>query len=281
MFDCSHSPVVYQDAKHGMVDSTVHNIQHAVANKWLVFVGDSTIRMLFHLLLGIVMFSWPEWPMGLSYHGPKWMNAQGCIPFGNRSESNKCLNDVYFKGMRFTLVWSDYGAREQLQPLITLARATAISSPSAIIVGIGAWHVAFRSLETEEFELHLMKMLHDLSGAFTDAHGAPEIQQPKSRHLVLGLNSCVRFERPKQAAMQILTEEGHSQAAIGTLLHEVAARKGWLFFDRALPTNGVCNATDCRFGGVHPTGESLNVVLKLMLLELFPSSNLRVHDAST
>ena len=226
-----------------------------------MLVGDSTMRMLFHLLVGCVMLSWPTWPAAYDHRGPPWSNGVACDPVGNRSATNKCLLDVFHRGVRITLVWLDFAAPAQLEPLFSLMQRTVLYAPSAVVVGVGEWHRMFRYDKLTELETHLEGVLLKIDGALSRLT-SPSSTAQRTRRLMLGLNSC------NSAMLYSRRNATHDDAE--RVLQRVAARHSryWKYLDRGPLTKAVCNASDCKFGEAHPVGDTLNVILKLVLLNL-------------
>ena len=68
-WDCeSEPPTWWDDERQSLTSAHVDTVEltAALSNRWVVLVGDSSVRMLFHFLLGMLTASWQQWPAELS-----------------------------------------------------------------------------------------------------------------------------------------------------------------------------------------------------------------------
>jgi len=143
---------------------------------WVIMLGDSTVRTMYHKLLGLLTAPhlWGEfmWPV-MNPHStrpsrrPKWggvPNGHGpngtCTGHGdasaltqwqppevwsNRTDVRPCVQEAFVHGVRLTSAWSAWGELREVQPLLSAAGAgrhgpwQLVGAPSVVLVSIGAW----------------------------------------------------------------------------------------------------------------------------------------------
>lgn len=265
-WDCAAAPPRYVDAASGISTSSVlsaSSVRPLVGSKWLVFVGDSSMRILFHLLLGVLSLRWERWPAALaaSGHGPD--PASTCLD-RHDSASGPCLEDAYHKGVRLTAVWSDYGDEPaQLASLRALANQT-LGAPDMLVLGVGAWWAWHRPSEVRQYGVALGRQLDEVDRYFGPRGAAyfRGLWAHDTLRVFAATTSCRR------------AGAGDASAAVVSRLNAVAkshvlSRPGWVWHDREAVATGVCSAADCagsqytsRF---HPGGDALNVLANMLL----------------
>ena len=285
-----------QDGAYGEVDATLSRVPASLAGHWTLLAGDSSMRMLYHLLLGLLQRRWTIWPDEVSYKGPREVHArQPCrleVPRARKeSGGHQCVEDAFLRGARLTFVWLDFAAASandshavaQLAPLEELARRS-IHGPDAIAVALGAWHkysITAASRQKgrrqrraeQQLEAALDRLLPALGSMFPPPAG--------------------RYKRPRMVALSLAHCQRHNLACIAppqdpldTKIIQATVRHGWQYFDRGKVTACPCNrtrvlaacggctpcscqtASDCAHGEHHPVGATLNVVARLMLRRL-------------
>ena len=255
----------------GYVDPQLE-LRASLAGKWLLLVGDSSLRMTYHLLIGHFRRKWKQWPRELDNHarttptgpGPSYLSANNSCEL-TRKQANekpgatKCLEHILINGTQISFLWVDKLDVDQLHPLREFARTVADGTPDGIAVTMGAWHAyelenhrPLRSHILREYEVRLTALLHELQELF-----------PSAPRVVAGLPKCGNSSQRKQ-----------SESEIGSILHNASTLLGWDYFDRAAVTAHPCSVcpcsvlSDCQLGSHHPRGATLNILTKLLLLHL-------------
>lgn len=115
-----------------------HDVDDFLTGKWLLLVGDSAMRMLYHHLLALLSGRWRVWPPSISAH----LEAGSCFDSNLRcpwaAVTCPCLEDAYFNGTRLTMVWTKYGHSDDLKPVEALANQV-VGRPDIVLMGISAW----------------------------------------------------------------------------------------------------------------------------------------------
>ena len=149
-WDCNVTPPTYHDAAGPSTSAQLgFAALRPLMGKWTVLIGDSSMRILFHLLLGVLTMKWTRWPPELSAlgHGPDGQ-PKSCLET-HATSGGSCLEDAYHKGLRLTCVWTEYGDDgAQLESLRRVANDT-LGAPDVLVVGFGAWWAWHRPSEAK------------------------------------------------------------------------------------------------------------------------------------
>ena len=90
----------WHDGTFGYVNPALGNLESALAGKWLLIVGDSSVRMAYHLIMGSISRGWEIWPEDVNNHGPGEFSAPGgCNKGRNASVENLCLEHYFHRGV--------------------------------------------------------------------------------------------------------------------------------------------------------------------------------------
>lgn len=267
-------PIWHDDEQQQLTAATSASAQsmlELLQNRWVVLIGDSSVRMLFHFLLGALTLGWQKWPSDLREgHGPEqpptaWLAALRGTPCLDRHEAN-CMEDAHFEGvheqLRLTCLWTEFGEVSTLGALEGLADGVV---PDAIILGVGAWWVWHRPAESLQYEGVIRSLLAHVERVFA-GEGA------RTTRVFAATTSCGRKE-----------DGGDGTAHVAMRFNAVAKKQvlatdAWSWFDRDVLTGVVCDAdSDCagnqftsRF---HPAGDALSVLIVLLLHHLSQSWN--------
>ena len=87
-------------------------------DRWLVLIGDSSIRMQFHFMLGVLALGWQRWPDSLMSRGPEnpaWSSSLSAPPCLN-GHSSHCMEDARIGRVRLTCLWSEFGESAHPSP---------------------------------------------------------------------------------------------------------------------------------------------------------------------
>ena len=135
----------WRDPTFGYVDPQLH-FRHALAGKWLLLLGDSSLRMTYHMLRGHMERDWQIWPSNEDSHGPSNMSAKHhCmlgVPLGEKQRRNstqKCLeHTIHHSGSFLTFVWLDSFDADQVAPLTQFSHDLAFGTPRRHCSGNGS-----------------------------------------------------------------------------------------------------------------------------------------------
>lgn len=269
-----------------------HELHAALAGRWVLLVGDSSMRMLYHHLLGLLSGMWELWPAAGGHH----FRPGSCFDSSPDmwSEVNtECMEDAWHGGTRLTMVWTKLGAEADLRPLGRLANAS-VGVPDLVLVGISAWwtfKTLYRGLgwsgsQEEQYARALGSSLAFVEDALRYRRVArlPTNATAAQRDLAALGYFRELWERPPQLVYMAIPNCGrlapHGTAARLRSLREVSLRvvrnaSSWKWFDRELLSSQVCDArVECPGGAggfAHPAGRALNRYVEVLLQALRPS----------
>ena len=249
------------------------NIISILGSRWLLLVGDSSVRMLYHFMIGILISQWRHWPApvegkpgGLSHHGPGHARHYDTCAGNNTLFSDKypCLEDVLVRGVRFTFAFTDFGAESQLQTLDLLANQS-LAAPDAVLLSFGAWSIMYDKEDPEKYASSVDLFTAQLRHFFTTRqHGKyPYFASLRSHPIDWIFASIVGCPA-----------EDEDFQRFNLVARSRATAQGWSWFDRnAVIRNDCTPDVTCQFGNHHPAGAALNVLLKLLLHHIAQSTN--------
>ena len=278
-WSCNTSPKVWHDehqqprATSAAIDAA--RVAEVLRGRWVVLVGDSSVRMLYHMLVGIVAGGWTRWPIG----GSARLDESSCLyTVGpGAAGGDPCVEDSWVRGFRATCVWSDFGDVASLASLASLSNAT-VGVPDLVLVGVGAWwawhraherdaysetvHQLLRRLDTMFVRRHAAALLSGATGARNDA--AQQMPPPAPLKVFASTTSCARDG--DSAAFAVYKFNSLARDAVHAI-------KGWVYLNRDVVAGDPCEPeTDClgshysaRF---HPSGDALNVLVNLLVARL-------------
>ena len=117
-----------------MLQSMPHDIHATLSGKWLLMIGDSSVRMLHDYLVGRWLGGYTHWPKQMSNYGPKehtrpcqgdFASMKNNVPF----QPFACTYDVFWRGARVTFVWFALDLSEELRRTV---RKT-VGSPDVVV----------------------------------------------------------------------------------------------------------------------------------------------------
>ena len=230
----------------------------ALQDRWIVLIGDSSVRMQFHFMLGVLTMGWQRWPDSLMSRGPDnpgWRSALSSPPCLN-GHSSHCMEDARIDRVRLTCLWSEFGDVSQLTALQKLAKENAERAPDGLVVGIGAWWVEFRKAEHDKYVESVHALVEHLETVFA---------AQRTVKIFAATTSCGKAAAGEEDGTSLVVHRFNQMAR-----REVLSVAGWSWFNRDIVTGKVCDhAHDCagdqyssRF---HPAGDALNVVTRLLL----------------
>uniref|UniRef100_A0A7S4B228 Uncharacterized protein n=1 Tax=Chrysotila carterae TaxID=13221 RepID=A0A7S4B228_CHRCT len=251
-------------------------------SKWLLFVGDSSLRMAYHLLISSLTLGWTAWPRGLPPKGPG--SEQSCLNTYNAFSRahdkllmQGCMADTPLPALnaRVTMVWVDLGDDPAaLTPLRALLNSTQ-SRPHAVVLGMGAWHAMWKP-QSDAFVFSLSRTMSSLESLF-----APQLHNGATQLVFAGLTHCRNDSAAAEEMHKRVEQYNHLARVIG-----MSHRKSWLSLAHAPFTAGSAygarsayvsggwryvnrlhftECERCEFGDFHPTGSALNRILMTLL----------------
>lgn len=270
-----------------------------LVGKWLVLVGDSAARMMYHHLASLLSGKWTVWSG--TGDTQNHFEAGSCFdqPCAWADVSCPCLEEAFVSGTRLTMVSSKFGMPADLQPLAQLANST-VGVPSAVLVCIGTWWamkdtwkaVGWSGPHAEQYQRALYGAANVTMAAFqylrfTRVNGtvvkAPnylrEAWAVSPRYVLMSAPTCGSNNvRPNTRART----QGLNRA-LRQLVQTELSRHSWAFFDRAALTAHVCPAdrADCNFGYPHPVGRTQNRELQVLMQCLRAAMPGKRDDQST
>jgi len=132
------------------LQSTPHNIHTTLSGKWVLIIGDSSVRMLHDYLVGRWLGGYTHWPKKMSNHGPiehtrpcadDWAKLQKKVSY----QPDPCSYDVFWEGARVTFIWFGLDLSEELRRSVQ----QTVGSPDVVVAQHGYWEKNSGRDETE------------------------------------------------------------------------------------------------------------------------------------
>jgi len=211
--------------------STPSDIYKALQNKWLLMIGDSSVRMLHDYLVGRWLGGYTHWPSQLDNHGPPEHTVK-C-----QAASPECTYDVFWAGARITFSW--FGLDLSPEVLPKLLHST-VGSPDLVVAQHGYWEESSGrdpSIVAQKAPQSITAMLDhlEMESLYTQAY----TQSPQKRVWMSLFHSVYG------------PYDGSTEAK----------DLGWEIFDRTKLTS-----FDGKVSGPHPMDEVLELELELLLV---------------
>ena len=196
-----------------------------LVGKWVVLIGDSTARIMYHQLAALLSGKWTVWSGdGDTYNH---FEAGSCFdlvcPW--TTVVCPCLEEAFVGGARLTMVFSKFGVQDDLQLLTQLANRT-VGVPNAVLVCIGTWWamkdtwkaVGWSGSHTAQYQ----QALRGVAAATEAAFGYRRVQRVNGtvvaapnylreawavppRYVLMGLPTCGSFNVPHNTAQRTNT----------------------------------------------------------------------------
>ena len=242
----------------------------ALRGRWIVLMGDSSIRMLFHFLVGVLSLGWTSWPAELSHgHPPGWPAEVSCLD----NHDNSCVQEAFLQGTRLTCAWYDYNDDRKPPARLQALADDSLTTPDVVIASIGAWHVMHRRNSTDEYDEAVWSLLTQIDRMLFPRRNGTSFKSRLSgrgvaHKIFAATTSCARaWPKPDGP-----THTVHRLNRIA--FRRVMSAQGWSWFDREAVVGTICmeNWTfpDCAGFGkhvssrFHPAGRALNVLVNLL-----------------
>lgn len=123
------------DREEKALQQEVRRFMHA---RWVVLIGDSSVRMLYHHLASLLVGRWLLWPPNVNNHYLSGSCFDSTVKQWKYTRADDCLEDFAYRGARITMLWTRFGDEAALAPLSRLLGATA-GVPDVVLASIGAW----------------------------------------------------------------------------------------------------------------------------------------------
>lgn len=275
------------------------DLRHFMRGKWLLLVGDSAVRYLYHHILNTVLYdSWDIWPPG--FDDRKTMDDFSCALFDPNMSfaAQPCVEDAFVGrgvGLRITMASSRYGVPPDLKPIEALLNAT-LGAPDLVLVGIGAWFALsdhYLDLKREFSQQYigsrwnretmyihavdtLSKTLAELCAyrrtkSVKQGGADGRAEQNASEyfraawqaplHVWLGIPFCPYS--PGNTHNPLVRTQAMNNHARRTILQLPPRHGDWIFLDRQA-FGPPCSQRECQ-GWPHPVGHTLNLHLHAVM----------------
>jgi len=278
----------------GLGEAFVSDALSALAGRWVVLVGDSSIRMVYHFLIQFLSGEWESWPGSVGSHYqagscfdvPKEAHEGGC---SWDSPSCPCLEDAFVDRTRLTMVWTKYGHSADLLPLQRLANSS-VGTPSLVLLSVSSWWglkdawkcLGWNGSYAQQYERALRGVVDMTTSAFiyrrrvrvngTDVpstYGRAAWDVPQL-FVFMAAPNCGNTMPPN--TQKRIQECANIARSVLAELPDV-----WHWFDRETLTRSTCmpeEVPDCSQGYPHPTGHVLNRYLHVLFQGVAP----RLHE---
>mmetsp|Transcript_10105 Transcript_10105/g.17268 ORF Transcript_10105/g.17268 Transcript_10105/m.17268 type:complete len:409 (-) Transcript_10105:8-1234(-) len=282
-WDCGKHPAWYDEERNQRTSAVLakNELAAALSGKWLVFYGDSSSRMLFHLLVGALSFGWTEWPRHLSEgrlqsKGSDAPTLWECkdthpgrpscrhVPTCLDNHRTDCIEEAFVGDVRLTCAWDDFGESTQPHAILHAHVANATVSPDALLVSLGAWWAMSRHNESAAWAQAVELQLDRFDRLFRDSPSLSSRCGP--RKIFASTTACSRGGAEPDASSLVVDKFNR------IAFNRIRATSRWDWFDREVIAATVCDPEfDCAGGGrrfnsrFHPTGKALNVMLNRLV----------------
>lgn len=252
-------------------------LRRRTQGRWILLIGDSTIRMPYDYLAGRLSNEWGrEWPRGIGNHGPQRDNDHTWKNGACAGEFSGCVYDSWVAGTRLTFVWEPGGASNGTLDAVSALVKGTVGGPDAVLVSLGTHGQAPFGDE------HLF-FLRSLEGLFQPRNATWPPWPSTPRLIYCALTQCRNAnDAPDLSALvrsteapyeEVLCSSGHNSSSCASRnvqldLGGIAFARGrwkwgWEIMDRTYltlpPTVERCQALfDCGpLGILHPAGNVL------------------------
>ena len=243
-------------------------VERVLTKKWIVLIGDSSLRMLADSLTGRLE-TWPEeWPRKWNNHGPP--HPTPCI-------ATPCWFDAFIRGIRITFAWDQWlNTSETLDWFTDLTNRTT-GVPDVVLVDSGPWqihkHVHWDALPVlSQFITKLDTIIKDAGFSLKNEWPDPWRRPPWKIWSTI----------PVCGDKAVPPVPGSEYAKALAWNHRVRSHfrttfPDWAIFDRTKPTefpamlpavrhSGCARLYDtaCHLGKFHPTGPLLTTLTDIL-----------------
>jgi len=246
-YECAPNRTLVLADEHRFTNS---DLQTALRGKWILVIGDSSLRMLWDYLAARLTDQWGrEWPSTFNNHGP---------PRGRMCQTNDtgCTYDAWISGVRLTFVWQTTASYKALATVgEILGRSTG--GPDVVFLDNGPWenvHGIWNQEHTNYFNaLDMLFCPHNQTWP-------PWTSLPPLK-VFFGIVVCTGLPD------QVIRQENWDNAWKSHINFT-----DWVFFerdafDKAAERVPECHDTyinSCRFGAHHPGGEILAGIVDVL-----------------
>ena len=121
------------------LQSTPQDIQDTLQGKWILLIGDSSLRMLYDYLVGRWVGNYTHWPSYWENHGPL-SHSVLC------QNDMSCHYDIFIRGARVTFIWMNLVLRPDLKSVWH----QTVGIPDMVVAQHGYWEVKMNTTEQAE-----------------------------------------------------------------------------------------------------------------------------------
>lgn len=242
------------------LQSAPHDIQQSLSKKWLVIIGDSSVRMMHDYLVGRWLGNLTHWPDAWDNHGPGNQHADMCA-----GPDKKCHFDAYNRGARVTFVWNSLLYTGELDAILR----NNIGLPDVVVGQHGYWEKTWTqdsTLNATQKEIAILKSLKNAQSIPNNITSALERHEMES--LYRRAYNPIQHGEIHKIWMTFfnMDELKNSDPDSSGDLYDgslVAEKLGWDIFDRSILVNA-----EGDHEGAHPMNEVLEIELEILLLIL-------------
>ena len=224
------------------LQSTPRDIYKALQNKWLLMIGDSSVRMLHDYLVGRWLGGYTHWPSQLTNHGPPEHTVPCRDPHDKMRKGipyapPECTYDVFWGGARVTFLWLGLDLSPEALPKLL---HSTVGSPDLVVAQHGYWE------QSSGRDPSIM------------AQKAPQTITAMLDHLEMeSLYTHAYTKSPQKRVWMSLFDSVYGPHDGSNEANDL----GWEIFDRTKLTT-----FDGKRVGAHPMHEVLELELELLLV---------------
>mmetsp|Transcript_27416 Transcript_27416/g.33910 ORF Transcript_27416/g.33910 Transcript_27416/m.33910 type:complete len:401 (+) Transcript_27416:234-1436(+) len=243
------------------LESSPKDIHDALNGKWLLMIGDSSIRMLHDYLIGRWLGNYTHWPAHLTNHG----SSEHTYLCFHGPEGGTCHYDVFHRGVRVTFVWLDIHMNDGLQNILS----RTVGLPDIVVGQHGYWEM-FNLNQMKESANSTTNTQEDIQSSLENAASIPkQITEVLENHQEMGKEYQHAYNDTPTTYklwMSYYNENYMKSVNLNHTLanfdaHRTAKELGWDSFDRSKLVN-----IEGKHVGPHPMDEVLEIELELLLL---------------
>jgi len=242
-----------------------------LSRRWLLLIGDSSVRMIFHFLLGLLTAGWRRWPDGL-LHGDQMPSSFAAAITGKpclvRHNASRCIEDARLPDIRITCIWASFGEIGEGWDTELLGVANQTDAvPDMLLLGVGAWWAWERPSGPALYKGAVEQLLSRVDLLF---HG--RVRNYFGRILPRGAYKA--FAATTSCGLGADVSSSRTIARFNLVARAcVLSSSGWVWFNRESVTGEVCQPKlDCLGSGYpsrfHPAGDALNVLFSLLMRDM-------------
>ena len=243
-------------------------IETILDKKWLVFMGDSSLRMMYDYLTLRLLGKDRMYPSNIDHHGP-------AKPFFCGGDSVGCTYEFYINGIRLTFIWHHKPdlPHDTLRTLLQ----TTLGFPDLFIFTLGAWDNGIFKNSTTDYIKNLVNITKPPTTEYDKIFASAWKSSINTLKIWASMCSCDHLDSG------ILKNEILHMEQAGALLKD---KEDWMVFDRSVfrrakNLSQQCQKqmrNSCRYQRHHPVDELLSIDLDMLTLLLADENNLCINN---